>query len=352
MSTTSTNLIPVIDLGLVTNGVAPAEVLDAIRAAGENIGVLQVVNHGVPLSLIHEHDRRTSALLAPSREVKAELASPTGHPYRGWRQWPDDFGRLELERFMVARFDNPDDAIAAGVDPDVAVDQYEHVNVWPEHDRNYRDLVVTYRAEIVALAERVLGLFAQALGVPAESFRSVGPDTTSVTFNKYPTWTWPDDATDEDKLLLLEHADGNAITILYQEGDYEGLQVQQPDGSWQGVPIVEGALQVFFGGLIPIWTNDRWVPGRHRVISGGSAVRHSTAIFYSPGFDTVIAPIAELLADGEEQSYEPNTVYGRSKGFVDDYLRVFARPDQLAAFQNRTKFVADVREEAVTTGAA
>ncbi len=342
------NLVPVIDLGRVVDGNAPSDVLDAIRSAGENVGVIQVVNHGVPLSLILEHDRRTTQLLAKSRDEKADLASPTGHPYRGWRQWPDDFGRLELERYMVARFDNADEAIAAGVDPEIAHVEYEHENVWPDDDPNYRDLVQTYRAEIIALAERVLELFAQALGVPADSFHSVGPDTTKVTFNKYPTWTWPDDATDEDKLLLLEHADGNAITILYQEGDYAGLQVQQPDGSWEAVPIIEGALQVFFGGLISVWTNDRWVPGRHRVVSGGSAVRHSTAIFYSPGFDTVIEPIPSLLAPGEEPSYEPNTIYGRSKDFVDDYLRVFARPDQLEAYQSRTKFVADVREEEST----
>jgi len=346
------NLVPIIDLGAVIDGVAPQDVLDAIRAAGENVGVIQVVNHGVPLSLITEHDRRTSALLAQSREDKAELASPTGHPYRGWRQWPDDFGRLELERFMVARFDNADEAIAAGVDPDKAREQYEHDNVWPKNDPNYRDLVLTYRAEIIALAEQVLGLFAQALGVSPKWFQSEGPDTTSVTFNKYPTWTWPDDATDEDKLLLLEHADGNAITILYQEGDYAGLQVQQPDGSWQPVPIIPGALQIFFGGLIPVWTNGRWVPGRHRVVSGGSAQRHSTGVFYGPGFDTLIAPIPELLVDGEEPGYEPITAYERSKGFVDDYLRVFARPDQLEAFQNRTKFVADVREEVPASAGA
>ncbi|MCU1393558.1 MAG: Dioxygenase, isopenicillin synthase [Ilumatobacteraceae bacterium] len=344
------NLIPVIDLGLVRDGRAPREVLDAIRTAGEEIGVIQVVNHGVPLSLIAEHDRRTSDLLARSRDVKAELASPTGHPYRGWRQWPDDLGRLELERFMFARFDSVDDAIAAGVDPVIAADQYEHTNVWPADDPNYRDLALTYRAEIVALAERVLALFAQALDVPADAFASVGPDTTSVTFNKYPTWTWPDDATDEDKLLLLEHADGNAITILYQDGDYAGLQVQQPDGEWQPVPIIEGALQVFFGGLIPVWTNDRWVPGRHRVVSGGAAVRHSTAIFYSPGFETVIAPIPELLEPGEEPSYSAGTIYERGKGYIDDYLRVFARPAQLDAWANRSRYVADVRESPASVG--
>ena len=43
---------------------------------------------------------------------------------------------------------------------------------------------------------------------------------------------------DGDKLLLLEHADDSAVTVLAQEGDYEGLQIQGPDGGWLGVPVI------------------------------------------------------------------------------------------------------------------
>ena len=340
------NPFTVIDLGLVRDGVAPPDLLADLRRAGETVGVIQVINHGVPQALIDEFDRRTTALLARPREDKAELASPTGHPYRGWRQWPDDLGRLELERFMFARFDDVESAVAAGVDRAVAEHQYGHANVWPADDPGYRDLSIEYRGQIVALAERLLRVFTQALGVPEDSFASIGPDTTSVTFNKYPTWTWPEDATDEDKLLLLEHADGNVITILHQYGDYAGLQVQQPDGTWVGVPIIDGALQVFFGGSLARYTNERWVPGRHRVVSGGQLVRHSTAVFYGPGFDTVIEPIPELLADGDEARFDPVTVEEQTRDFVDDYLRVFARPDQLEAWQKQERFVAVVREDA------
>ena len=338
---------PIIDLAHSRGGHASADARRELDRAARTIGVIQVVDHGVPLALIEEYDRRTLDLLARSREAKAELASPTGHPYRGWRQWPDDLGRLELERFMVARFDDADQAVAAGVDPAIAAEQYGHRNVWPADDPGYRDIVLELRGEVVALAERVLRLFAQVLGVPEDAFASVGPDTTSVTFNKYPTWTWPDDATDEDKLLLLEHADGNAITILHQAGDYAGLQVQQPDGSWLPVPIVDGALQVFNGGLISRWTNERWVPGRHRVVAGGHEQRHSTAFFYGPGFGTTVAPIPELLEPGEEPLFEPITIHDQVRGFVDDYLRVFARPDQIEAWEQGRRFVAEVREEGV-----
>ena len=120
--------IPIIDLDGRFDA-PPDEVLAAIDAAGRTVGVVQVLGHGVPQALIDEHDRRTTALLARPRERKADLASPTGHPYRGWRQWPDDLGRLELERFMVARFDDAEQAVAAGVDPELAAEQFGHVNV-------------------------------------------------------------------------------------------------------------------------------------------------------------------------------------------------------------------------------
>jgi flavonol synthase len=107
--------IPVIDLEAATRDDAPRKVLDQVRSATEEVGIIQVVNHGVPPRLIDDFSSRVGRLLGLPRARKAELASPTGHPYRGWRQWPDDFGRLELERFNVGQFDNAADARAAGL---------------------------------------------------------------------------------------------------------------------------------------------------------------------------------------------------------------------------------------------
>ena len=90
--------------------------------------------------------------------------------------------------------------------------------------------------------------------------------------NDYPTWTYPETAADEDKLLLLEHADDSAVTVLAQQGDYEGLQVEGP-GGWIPVPVIPGALQVFSGQLLARWTGGRLRPGRHRVVAGGTVTR-------------------------------------------------------------------------------
>jgi len=97
-----TPAIPVIDVAAAEAG--DRAQLEAVRTATEEFGAVQVVNHGVPQDLVADLNARVGRLLSLPRAEKAELASP--HPYRGWRQWPDDFGRLELERFNVAQFDD------------------------------------------------------------------------------------------------------------------------------------------------------------------------------------------------------------------------------------------------------
>ena len=97
-----TPAIPVIDVRAAEAG--DRAQLEAVRTATEEFGAVQVVNHGVPQDLVADLNARAGRLLGLPRAEKAKLASP--HPYRGWRQWPDDFGRLELERFNVAQFDD------------------------------------------------------------------------------------------------------------------------------------------------------------------------------------------------------------------------------------------------------
>jgi flavonol synthase len=336
-----TTPIPVIDLAAATAPDAPTELLDAVKEATETVGIIQVINHGVPERVLSGFDQHIARLLDLPRDRKGELASPTGHPYRGWRQWPDDFGRLELERFNVGQFDDVEHARAAGL-PEEYLGLYAHANVWPGDDPDLRDLTFEYIAAGQSVAERVLGLYARAQGLPADTFPVSPLPYLTFTVNNYPTWTYPDTGNDEDKLLLLEHADGSAITILAQGGEYEGLQVQLPDGDWLPVPIRPGALQVFSGTLLTRWTNGLLRPVRHRVVAGGTAKRRSVAVFYYPGLDQVLEPLAPFVEPGEETDYEPVTGWELVEDRVENYLKVFGRPDQVAAWREGKPYVADL----------
>jgi flavonol synthase len=335
--------IPVIDLEAATSGDAPRELLDEIRAATEETGIVQLVNHGVPEELIGGFTRRVGRLLSLPRAQKAGLASPTGHPYRGWRQWPDDFGRLELERFNVGQFDNAADAREAGLAEEY-LGLYAHANVWPADDPGLRDLTHRYIAASRVVAERVLGLYAAAWGLPANTFPVSPLPYLTLTVNNYPTWTYPDTDRDEDKLLLLEHADGSAVTVLAQRGDYEGLQIQLPDGDWLPVPIVPGALQVFSGTLLTRWSNGLLRPARHRVVAGGSVTRRSTGVFYYPDLEQVLEPLAAFTEPGEETDFEPVTTWDLVKDSVENYLKVFGRPEQVTAWREGRPYVAELAE--------
>ena len=334
--------IPVIDLDAAEAG--DSSQLAAVRAATEDLGVVQVVNHGVPQDLIADLSARMARLLGRPRAEKAKLASP--HPYRGWRQWPDDFGRLELERFNVAQFDDIARARAAGLADDY-LGLYAHANVWPADDPGLRDTAFGYIEASRRLATRMLRLYAGAQGLPGDTFGLGDLPHLRLTVNDYPTWTYPEVTADEDKLLLLEHADDSAVTVLAQEGDYEGLQIQAADGDWIGVPVIPGALQVFSGSLLARWTGGRLRPGRHRVVAGGTVTRRSTAVFVYPALQTMVAPLAPFRADsGDEQVGGSGSVrvWDHVKDRVADYLTEYGRPEQIAAWRDGQPYVADLAE--------
>ena len=319
-----TPAIPVIDVAAAEAG--DRAQLDAVRTATEEFGAVQVVNHGVPQDLLADLNARMARLLSLPRAEKAKLASP--HPYRGWRQWPDDFGRLELERFMVAQFDDIEAARLAGV-PEEYLGLFAHANLWPEDDPGLRDAAAGYIEASRGLANRMLRLYAVAQGVPADSFGLGILPHLRLTVNDYPTWTYPETAADEDKLLLLEHSDDSAVTVLAQQGDYEGLQVQGPGGGWIPVPLIPGALQVFSGHLLARWTGGRLRPGRHRVVAGGTVTRRSMAVFVYPDLETVVGGVR---------------VWDHVKNRVAGYLAEYGRPEQIAAWRDGRPYVAELAE--------
>lgn len=341
-----TSVIPVIDLEAADAG--DRAQLEAIRAATEDLGAVQVVNHGVPGELTADLGARMDRLLSLPRAQKATLASP--HPYRGWRQWPDDFGRLELERFNVAQFDDIEDARAAGVAQE-HLGLYAHANMWPPEDPGLREAAFGYIEASGRLAGRMLGLYARAQGLPTDTFGLGALPHLRLTVNDYPTWTYPeaaqdaDQAQDADKLLLLEHTDDSAVTVLAQEGDYEGLQIQAPGGEWIPVPVAPGALQVFSGNLLARWTGGRLRPGRHRVVAGGTVTRRSTAVFAYPSLDTVVGLLSPFAAQaGQATGSGPVLVWDHVRNRATDYLAEYGRPEQIAAWRDGQPYVAELTE--------
>jgi isopenicillin N synthase-like dioxygenase len=300
--------IPVIDLTVATRSTAPEYLLRKVKAATETTGVIQVINHRVPQHLINDFNLRIAHLLNQPRPRKERLTGPPGQPFRGWRRQQDDFGRLEIERFDMAQFDNAAHARASGVQEGYQ-DLYAHPNIWPEDDPRLHYTAYRYLEASRQVAERVLGLYGRAQGLPADSIPVSDLPHLSLTVSSYPAWPYPQTGNDEDKLLLLEQTDGSAVTVVSQEGEQDGIQIQHPDGEWITVPVVPGALLIFSGTLLSGWTGGRLRPARHRVVAGNTVPRRSTSVFYHPALDTDLSPLPRFTRSGQTPAADRVTTW-------------------------------------------
>ncbi|MGS2645989.1 hypothetical protein [Streptosporangium sp. G12] len=76
---------------------------------------------------------------------------------------------------------------------------------------------------------------------------------------------------------------------------------------------------------------------------GGTVTRRSTGVFWHPSLDTVIEPL-EPFVGPEGSDFEPELLWDQAGGQVEEYLRVFGRPDQTAAWRERRPYVTELAE--------
>ncbi|OLT09209.1 hypothetical protein BJF78_31240 [Pseudonocardia sp. CNS-139] len=307
--------VPVVDISGFLAGADPGPAAAAVRDACERVGFLQVTGHGVAQHLLDAVVATMERLVALPPDVLDGLASPTGHPFRGVRTQRDERGDVQVQRLQVNRFDDGDAAVAGGV-PQAYAD-YFHPNVWPDEvpglEAAWRECFAATRG----LGLRIMQLFALALDLPQTYFDpALAVDVSTFSANHYPaqrTLSTPD----EPRVIFPAHTDSGVLTVLYQTGDYTGLQIFAADRTWIDVPVVAGSFVINIGDLMARWTNGRWTSTTHRVVASYEAGRSRVSIptFYLPAIDTVVEPLPSCVGDGTPR-FEPVTPYAWESIFL------------------------------------
>lgn len=102
----------------------------------------------------------------------------------------------------------------------------------------YREVVAEYSDHMHALAQKLLCLISESLGLPSSCIEEAAGDFyQNITVSYYPPCPQPELA-----LGLQSHSDMGAITLLIQD-DVGGLQVLK-DGEWVTVHPVSDAIVV------------------------------------------------------------------------------------------------------------
>lgn len=295
--------LPVMDLGPYLAGDPGA--LEALaakwREACEGLGFLCLVNHGLAQSEIDKMEaaaRRFHAL--PDAE---KLKIKVNEHQRGFipgkatiltHSTYSENKKLDSVECLVVATDYPAD------DPDViAGKQFYSQNQWPDNLPGFREDVENYMAQVVALCNRLLPVWAVSLDLEPDFFEPYFRNGYNYfRIAKYPKQ--PD--AEEGEQGLGSHADTGFMTFLPPARE-AGLQVQDTDGTWFWPIVPEGAIILNIGWFLSRWTNDRFRATPHRVAPPKNDDRYSFACFVNTSLDSEVECLLTCTGPGNPPKY-------------------------------------------------
>ncbi|XP_062194763.1 1-aminocyclopropane-1-carboxylate oxidase 1 [Phragmites australis] len=289
---------PTINMALLGGEQRPAA-MELLRDACENWGFFQILNHGISTELMDEVEKLTKDHYKRVREQRflefASRALKDGCDAQGVKaddlDWESTFFVRHLPESNIAEIADLDD--------------------------EYRRAMKRFAGELETLAERLLDLLCENLGLEkgylARAFRGPrGAPTFGTKVSSYPPCPRPDLVKG-----LRAHTDAGGIILLFQDDRVGGLQLLK-DGEWVDVPPMRHSIVVNLGDQLEVITNGRYKSVMHRVVAQADGNRMSIASFYNPGGDAVIYPAPALVKAEEAAGAYPRFVF-------EDYMALYVR---------------------------
>ncbi|KAK6124511.1 hypothetical protein DH2020_041744 [Rehmannia glutinosa] len=276
---------PVINLEKL-NGEERAATMEMIKDACENWGFFELVNHGIAPEFMDTVERMTKEHYKKCMEqrFKEMVAS------KGLEAVQSEINDLDWESTFFLRH--------------LPVSNISEI---PDLEDEYRKVMKEFAAQLEKLAEQLLDLLCENLGLEKGYLKkafygSKGP-TFGTKVSNYPPCPKPD-------LIkgLRAHTDAGGIILLFQDDKVSGLQLLK-DGEWVDVPPMRHSIVI---------TNGKYKSVMHRVIAQTDGTgRMSLASFYNPGSDAVIYPAPALVEKAESKDLYPKFVF-------EDYMKLYA----------------------------
>jgi isopenicillin N synthase-like dioxygenase len=317
MSPAAQSWLPVVDIAPFRGGGATdrRQVAEQIDRACRDVGFLAITGHGLDEGVQHRMLASIDAFFAMPDEVKRRY-SPSDKRYnRGYA----GFGQEALAYSLGV--DTPPDMfeafnvgtpIPSGHDDDSYYaserNRFFVDNIWASEVQPMQDIWMAYFAACARLAAQFDEMFAVALDVPLDFFRSRTYRAANLLRVNHYVRHDHHGATLPGQMRMGAHTDYGMCTILLADPE-PGLQIHL-DGEWRDVIPQPGTLLVNLGDLIAEWTNDRWRSTLHRVVPPPSATvgpfrRRSLAFFHEANYDTVVETIPGCIDVDHPRKYPP-----------------------------------------------
>ncbi|CAM8888046.1 unnamed protein product [Rhodiola kirilowii] len=135
----------------------------------------------------------------------------------------------------------------------------------PDLTDEYRDVMREFAKKLETLAEELLDLLCENLGLEKGYLKKVFYGSNLPTFgtkvSNYPPCPKPD-------LIkgLRAHTDAGGLILLFQDDKVSGLQLLK-DGKWVDVPPMRHSIVINTGDMLEVITNGKYKSVLHRVVS-------------------------------------------------------------------------------------
>lgn len=279
--------VPVVDL-------SSAGAARAIVDACERFGFFKVVNHGVPAATMDRAEDEAVRFFGQAQADK-DRAGPAYPPFGYGSKRIGLNGDMGWLEYLLLAVDDSAALSEACTVPAAAA---------------FRGALNEYIAAVRRVGVRVLEAMADGLGIaPRDALSAMvtGAGSDQVfRVNHYPPCPALPGCTATG---FGEHTDPQLISVLRSNGT-SGLQIALRDGPgahWVSVPSDRDALFVNVGDSLQVLTNGRFRSVKHRVVTNSLKSRVSFIYFGGPPLAQRIAPLPQLLADGEESLYREFT---------------------------------------------
>ncbi|KAD2394400.1 hypothetical protein E3N88_41377 [Mikania micrantha] len=299
--------LPIINLhDFNSDHVRRKEIVNEIKEASSMWGFFQVINHGIPVSVLEEMRDGALGFFDQDDQVKKEWYVTDSSKKMFYNS------NVDLSSTLPVRWR---DSFHCRMAPD------------PPNPEDLpsvcRDVLMEYSNQVIKLGCSLFELLSEALGLGSTHLNDIGcADGLAIICHYYPASPQP-----ELTIGARKHSDNDFLTVLLQD-HIGGLQFLH-QSQWVKVPFVPGALVVNIGDLLQLISNDELMSTEHRVVSSSFGPRVSVACFFTTGMvDTgkIFEPIKELLTDQNRAKYRATTM----KEFVQhSHSKVFDKSSML-----------------------